>query len=154
MDVGVVSKGCKATCSGRVSLWLPLLKFNSPEHRLGSSIGRGITRILPLVAAAAAAAVLAGTAWASYWDFSGYLSRYDSYYEGTSSNQFWDFRLSRQYCGTKMQVYPVGGGVYRIPIPGGCDNNDYETTFTQEIAAECYNADGPRMWVNCRIALT
>lgn len=100
-----------------------------------------------------AGAVLASGAWAAYWDFSGYLEQNNAYWEVSDYAHNWEIRLSRQYCGTKMQLWS-DSGIWRVPIPGGCSTSDYTYIyqFQPYYASECINADGPTMWVNCRVA--
>jgi hypothetical protein len=108
---------------------------------------------LVLIASVVVAGAMATVARGAYWDFSGYLSQNYTYWESTSQATNFEIRLSRQYCGTKMQIWLSGGGIWRVPIPGGCATSDYTYVF-RESAAECINIDGPTMWVNCRVAPT
>ena len=92
----------------------------------------------------------------AYCDFSGYMDRWDYYYEcsaipSCTNDNVWWIRLSRQSCGTKMQLFRYDQTWYTVPFPGGCDTNDYKVSFQDWAGARCYNMDGPRMWVNCRI---
>lgn len=110
---------------------------------------RGALSLMPIISAG----VLAGSAWATYWDHSGYMSQYDYYSEvDYYGPHTWQIRLNRDLCGTKIDLLS-GSGYYRVPIPGGCSNNDYTHPWNTGTyyAGECYNADGPRMWVNCRV---
>jgi hypothetical protein len=81
------------------------------------------------------------------------MELYVNYYEGTSRNQNWTIRLSRQYCGTRMYIWREVTQPVHVPFPGGCSTSDYTFGFTGYVAGECYNEGGPRMWVNCRVAL-
>jgi hypothetical protein len=111
-----------------------------------------LARGLGCVVAVFAAAVFAPVA-SAYWDFSGNLPQYQYHHEYTGTGG-WENRLSRQYCGTRKYFYPVGGGIWMVPAPNGCDTSDWTTGYwaSDYNASECYNLDGPTMWVNCRIA--
>ena len=114
---------------------------------------------MTLLASFVAAGALTGVAWGSYWDFSGNLSTGATYFEDVvyQLDHTWGIRLSRQYCGTKMLLDKwAGQGYTYVSFPGGCAQGDYSHYFDTDIyyAAECYNRDGPTMWVNCRVAYT
>jgi hypothetical protein len=113
-------------------------------------------RMMALLASFVAAGALTSAAWAAYWDYSNYLNTGSTYWEDIvyGPPYTWGIRLSRQYCGTKMLLDKwAGQGYTYVSFPGGCAQGDYSHRFDTFVyyAAECYNRDGPRMWVNCRI---
>lgn len=117
-----------------------------------------ISKAAAIVAGLVAGGVLATSAWASYWDFSGYLPYGEAYFEytpagGCGGSHGCSIRLSRQYCGTKMELL-TSNYIDRIPFPGGCSQSDYTYPWgypPYDYGAACANRDGPTMWVNCKI---
>lgn len=96
-----------------------------------------------------------------YWDFQGNLAKGQAYSEANIFNPnppyTWGIRLSRTGCGTKIRLWTWGhSSSYIVSIPGGCSTNDYSYYYDSSTYeyAECYNEDGPTMWVNCRVDRT
>ena len=111
-------------------------------------------RVFVAVAATVVAGVTAGVAQA-YWDHSGSCSQ-GSWcgLEFTVGYGNYATRLSRQYCGTKLENRDYGGSWHIYSIPGGCATSDTgEVPFSSDDygLSGCYNVDGPTMWVNCAI---
>jgi hypothetical protein len=115
---------------------------------------RLLQRLAVVAAAFVLGGVLAATAWASYWEWSGNIPEGNGYseYGGAGGPITWQIRLSRELCGTKM-VLGNPDTRYQVPIPGGCSNSDYTYPYDSVVWhwSSCYNADGPTMWVNCRV---
>ena len=135
-------------------------RSETAPHQRRTASTRHRKRVFAIVTSLVAAAALAGAADAeAYWDYSGNLPTGSTYWEDVvyQLDHTWGVRLSRQYCGTKIQLDKWAGAGYTIvSFPGGCAQSDYSHYFDTDIyyAAECYNRDGPTMWVNCRIAYT
>jgi hypothetical protein len=112
-------------------------------------------RLLVAVVVVALAGVMAAVA-RGYWDdWSGWCDQHETCgIEFTVGYGDYVSRLSRQYCGTKLENRDYGGSWHIYSVPGGCstsdtgevgfDSNDYGLSM-------CYNIDGPTMWVNCEI---
>jgi hypothetical protein len=119
---------------------------SGPGNASGPASGLATTPVLPP---------------SGYWDFQGNLAKGQAYSEANIFNpdppHLWGIRLSRTGCGTKIRLWTWGHNSSTIvSIPGGCATNDYSYYYdssTYEFA-ECYNEDGPTMWVNCRVAGT
>lgn len=107
----------------------------------------GLIACLVLVVAAFTALSAASAAF-GYWDFSGSVVQYGGYSENISNG--WGTRLSRQYCGSKIDAWD-GNQWYLQGSPNGCADSDYSLYMYGFYASMCYNVDGPTMWINCRI---
>jgi hypothetical protein len=99
--------------------------------------------------------IFAANAYAAYWDFAGNLAQGSGYYEGNPlpPPNTWTIRLSRESCGTKMELNRRSGGFFIVPAPMGCSTSIWSNGYPTDsyAGAMCYNLDGPTMWVNCRV---